>query len=71
MNKKIKQKVGCEVWGLVFKGDKNDIDPIHFYNGVCVYPSRRMALEDIQNWGGKKAVMIKKFLITPIKNISN
>jgi len=62
-----KQVKGCVVWGLVFKGDENDTDPIHFYNGVCVYPSRRMALEDINNWGGKKSVKVVKFCITSLK----
>jgi hypothetical protein len=58
--KKIK---GCVVWGLVFKGKDVDKNPIHFWNGVCVYPSRKMALEEIKHWGGKKSVMVKRFII--------
>ena len=56
-------KKPCIVWGVVFKGDT---DPIHYYNGICVYPSKKIAQSKLKEWGGKKFVMVKKFLIIPV-----
>jgi hypothetical protein len=50
-------------WALYFYGEHH---PIRYQTGICIYPTKKIALNEAKYWAGLSKVKVRRVIISEI-----